>query len=217
MTNEYALIARLQSINPALDATVALLSAAENDFRPLLEFGFELATHPFGVTLYRGGMGAVVTNPPSMSKVESAVLSLTNTRKPLDTGLGSVMDAAVPLYPSEDALTAYAAACLPDRLRSAAHLDRVHFDVPTDEQELVTVLHEAADKLEAADALLSLSARYREAHAAHTAALTAALQGQCHPLVSAATWRHLEDDHKAADSAMEAAKQALLSAALDIT
>lgn len=80
-----------------------------------------------------------------------------------------------------------------------------------------TVLHEAANKLEAADALLNLSARYREAHAAHTAALTAALQGQCHPLVSAATWRHLEDDHKAADSAMEAAKQALLSAALDIT
>lgn len=38
---------------------------------------------------------------------------------------------------------AYAAACLPDRLRSAAHLDRVHFDVPTDEQELVSVLHEA--------------------------------------------------------------------------
>ncbi len=211
MTNEYALIARLQSINPALDATVALLSAAENDFRPLLEFGFELATHPFGVTLYRGGMGAVVTNPPSMSKVESAVLSLTNTRKPLDTGLGSVMDAAVPLYPSEDALTAYAAACLPDRLRSAAHLDRVHFDVPTDEQELVSVLHEAADKLEASDALLSLSARYREAHALHVEAVAAE---------NAAYRANVKAPIKATDaarSAMEAAKQALLSAALDIT
>jgi len=92
---------------------------------------------------------------------------------------------------------AYAAACLPDRLRSAACLDRVHFDVPTDEQELVSVLHEAADKLEAADALLSLSARYRAAHAAFEAAP--------------------EFEHMEPLRAMEAAKQALLSAALDIT
>jgi hypothetical protein len=142
----------------------------------------------------------------------------TETRKPLDTGLGSAMDEAVPLYPSEDALTAYAAACLPDRLRSAAHLDRVHFDVPTDEQELVTVLHEAADKLEAADALLSLSARYREAHAAYSEAL-AASQAAFHkrPIVCATTWERLEGAFKAAESTMEAAKHSLLSAARDIT
>lgn len=112
---------------------------------------------------------------------------------------------------------AYAAACLPDRLRSVACLDRVHFDVPTDEQELVSVLREAADKLEAADALLSLSAAYRAAHATYSEALTTALKGQCSPLVSAAAWRRLDDEQKAAESAMQAAKQALLAAALDIT
>ena len=105
---------------------------------------------------------------------------------------------------------AYAAACLPDRLRSAAHLDRVHFDVPTDEQELVSVLHEAANKIEAADALLNLSARYREAHAAHVEAVAAE---------NAAYKANVKAPIKATDaarSAMEAAKQALLSAALDI-
>jgi len=40
--------------------------------------------------------------------------------------------------------TDYAAACLPDRLRCAAHLDRVHFDVPTDEQELAACAVAAA-------------------------------------------------------------------------
>ena len=106
---------------------------------------------------------------------------------------------------------AYAAACLPDRLRSAAHLDRVHFDVPTDEQELVNVLHEAADKIEAADALLSLSTRYREAHALHVEAVAAE---------NAAYKANVKAPIKATDAArdaMEAAKQALLSAALDIT
>ena len=102
---------------------------------------------------------------------------------------------------------AYVAACLPDRLRSAACLDRVHFDVPTDEQELVSVLNEAADKLEAADALLSLSAAYREAHAAHVEAVAAE---------NAAYKANVKAPTDAARSAMEYAKQAL-SAALDIS
>lgn len=43
--------------------------------------------------------------------------------------------------------TDYAAACLPDRLRCAAHLDRVHFDVPTDEQELAACAVPQAEPL----------------------------------------------------------------------
>ena len=110
---------------------------------------------------------------------------------------------------------AYTAACLPDRLRCYAAtlvLSGHH-----EQGEFTTLVREAANKLEAADALLSLSARYREAHALHATSMTAALQGQCRPLVSAATWRHLEDERKAAGEDMEAAKSALLSAALDIT
>ena len=155
-TPDYALIARLQTINPALDAAVALLAAAQGDFRPLLEFGFELAPHPLGVTLYRRGMGSVVTKGPTMAKVEAAVMTLTNVRKPLDTGLGSAMDEAVPLYPPEP-LTAYTAACLPDRLRcyAATLVLKGHHE----QGEFTTLVREAANKLEAADALLSLSAR----------------------------------------------------------
>jgi len=64
--------------------------------------------------------------------------------------------------------------------------------------------------------LLELSAAYRAAHAAYNEALTAALKGQCSPLVSATTWRRLEDEQKAAESAMNAAREALLSAALAV-
>lgn len=50
----------------------------------------------------------------------------TETRKPLDTGLGSAMDEAVPLYPTEtDAEAAYKAACLPDRLRELWEAQKV--------------------------------------------------------------------------------------------
>lgn len=129
----------------------------------------------------------------------------TETRKPLDTGLGSAMDEAVPLYPTEATTPAYAAACLPDRLRSAACLDRVHFDVPTDEQELVNVLHEAADKIEAADALLSLSTRYREAYSAFEAATLKAGQ----PL-------SMTEEGREIVRTMEIARANLLSATLDI-
>ena len=107
---------------------------------------------------------------------------------------------------------AYAAACLPDRLRSAACLDRVHFDVPGDEEELVEVLHEAADKLEASAALQSLSAAYRVAYAAHRealAAIDAVFRGKYEQETFSRVLRTAED-------AMEAAKQVLLSAALDI-
>lgn len=218
-TPNYALIARLQGINPALDATVALLAAAQGDFRLLLEFGFELAPHPFGVTLYHGGLGAVVTTPPNMSKVEAAVLSLTNSRKPVETGLGSAIDEAVPLYlpePLTPEAAAYAAAYLPDRLRryAATLVLKGHHE----QGEFTTLIREAADKLETAAALLNLSARYREAHAGYKAALaTSEAAFAKRPIVSAKTWERLEGEFKAAESAMEAAKQALLAAALDIT
>lgn len=103
---------------------------------------------------------------------------------------------------------AYAAACLPDRLRSAAYYGL------GDPDELVTVLHEAADKLEAADAMLSLSAAYRAAHATYSEALAAAEDAFTK---GSRSWHRLADEQKTAQGAMEYAKQALLCAALDIT
>lgn len=75
---------------------------------------------------------------------------------------------------------------------------------------------EQLDSIEPGIRLLELSAAYRAAHAAYNEALTAALKGQCSPLVSATTWRRLEDEQKAAESAMNAAREALLSAALAV-
>lgn len=130
----------------------------------------------------------------------------TETRKPLDTGLGSAMDEAVPLYPTEATTPAYAAACLPDRLRCYAAT--LVFSGHHEQGEFTTLVREAANKLEAADALLSLSARYRAAHAAHVeavAAENAAYKANVKAPIAATD---------AARSVMESAKQALLSAVI---
>ena len=111
---------------------------------------------------------------------------------------------------AEAALAAYTAACLPDRLRSAAYLGRVHFDVPGDEEELISVLNEAADSIEAGTALQSLSAAYREAHAAYIVAEAEATATLNQP-------EHIWAKARAAERKLFARRDALLSAALNIT
>ena len=107
---------------------------------------------------------------------------------------------------------AYASACLPDRLRcyAATLVLKGHHE----QGEFTTLVREAADRLEAADALLSLSARYREAHAAYKMALAAAEDAFTK---GSRSWHRLADEQKTAESAMSYAQQALLSAALAIT
>lgn len=82
------------------------------------------------------------------------------------------MTTETPTTPEDGAAQAYAAACLPDRLRCYAAtlvLSGHH-----EHGEFTTLVREAADKLEAADALLSLSAAYRAAHALHVEAVATA-------------------------------------------
>jgi len=124
------------------------------------------------------------------------------TRKPLDTGLGSATDEAVPLYPTEP-LSPYAAAW-----------ESIKDDIVTAFGEGQSATTDAQVALiEPGVRLLELSAAYREAHAAHVAARQAT-EASTGPRE---VWHALNAAADTAQSAMEAAKQALLSAALDIT